>query len=685
MDRRLHQALAAFQAGDLPAARRICGEVLQRAPRNPAALHLLGVVCLKQGDIAAARDLLGHVVAAAPENAQAVADLGFAELTAGDFAGAERWLRRAMDLGRRDAATCSCLGIALASQGRHGEAIECFAAAVSAAPDDAGMHLNLGNAHKELGRPWEAARCYESALALDPAHPEALNNLGSVLQELGRLNEAVSRHTQALALRPAYAEAHNNLGNALLAQGKADDAIASFRCALALRPDYVDAHYNLGNALRVQRKFGEAASAYRRTLALDESHALAHHNLGNALLEQGEIEEAGSCFERAIALKPDEPRAHSNLGVVLQERGRFEDALRCYGRAITLDPDWAEPAYNLALAHLFCQDFEQAWPWYEARVRTESVRERMRKDEATVALVERLARWRGPVAEPAHEVAIFGEQGIGDQVLFSSLIPQLIDAGIRFVYEVDERLLGAYERAFRGYRFVPLRDPPHPALVQAARALWAGSLPGLFRARRADFSRQPARLLQALPERVAHYRNRIDALGPGLKLAFSWQSRREDRIGPRKSAPLAQFAPLLGLAGVQFVDVQYGDTAAERRAMESATGVRLAHFDELDYFHELEELLAIIEACDLLITTSNVNAHLAGALGKRTWLLYPYDRPPFHYWAHDGSYRCIWYPAVEIVSSPHLDWGLVIQNATAGLQRLLATRALRLYGSVEAR
>lgn len=92
----------------------------------------------------------------------------------------------------------------------------------------------------------------------------------------------------------------------------------------------------------------------------------------------------------------------------------------------------------------------------------------------------------------------------------------------------------------------------------------------------------------------------------------------------------------------------------------------------MGYFHELEELLAVIAACDLVITTSNVNAHLAGALGKRTWLLYPADRPPFHYWAHDGSYRCLWYPAVEIASSRELsDWTSLIQHAAAKLERSL--------------
>jgi ADP-heptose:LPS heptosyltransferase len=201
----------------------------------------------------------------------------------------------------------------------------------------------------------------------------------------------------------------------------------------------------------------------------------------------------------------------------------------------------------------------------------------------------------------------------------------------------------------------------------------AGSLPKLFRHSRADFARQPRKLFCALPGRVEHYRHRLDEHGPELKVALSWRSDRKDPLGSRKSAPLADFSELLKLPGVQFVDVQYGDTAGERRRAEEATGARLLRFEEVDHFNDLEELLAILEACDLVISTSNVTAHFAGALGKPAWLLYLAGRPPFHYWAHDGSHRCLWYPSIEIVTRPDLaDWTSLTRHVAARLQVLTA-------------
>jgi hypothetical protein len=139
---------------------------------------------------------------------------------------------------------------------------------------------------------------------------------------------------------------------------------------------------------------------------------------------------------------------------------------------------------------------------------------------------------------------------------------------------------------------------------------------------------------------------------------------------------------MLTLADAHFVDVQYGDTAAEREAVEKATGVRLMRFEDVDHYNDLEELLAILEACDLLITTSNATAHFAGALGKRTWLLYLADRPPFHYWAQGGDRRSLWYPSVEIVSATDLTgWNLLAGYAAKKLEQEVLQVPADLLGS----
>jgi Flp pilus assembly protein TadD len=508
-------------------------------------------------------------------------------------------------------------------------------------------------------------------LGRSPLDPHALAWVGIALTAQGRYAESVPYFRRALSVEPGNPGAHLNLGNALQEVGELREAIGAFRQALALEPAYPEALNSLGAALAQQGSAQEAIACYRKALELRPEYAEAHNNLAQALLAQGGESEALASFRRAASLQPANTGFHHDLGTALARLGAWDEAVVHYERAVTLDPLSAESQYSLAVLRMFRQEFEPAWRGYEARF--QCIRSSLRKSAETVGVYERLPRWRGPGEAGVREVAVWGEQGLGDQVLFSTLIPALIEARTPFAYEVDRRLLGAYERAFPGIRFMAGAEPPHAALQRASRVLMAGSLPKLFRHSRADFARQPRKLFCALPGRVEHYRHRLDEHGPELKVALSWRSDRKDPLGSRKSAPLADFSELLKLPGVQFVDVQYGDTAGERRRAEEATGARLLRFEEVDHFNDLEELLAILEACDLVISTSNVTAHFAGALGKPAWLLYLAGRPPFHYWAHDGSHRCLWYPSIEIVTRPDLaDWTSLTRHVAARLQVLTA-------------
>jgi hypothetical protein len=187
------------------------------------------------------------------------------------------------------------------------------------------------------------------------------------------------------------------------------------------------------------------------------------------------------------------------------------------------------------------------------------------------------------------------------------------------------------------------------------RQIPIGSLGALLRTDDRAFEAQPRVLLAADPARVKAMREALRA--PGRRLVgISWRSfqpRARGFLQRRKSASLAGFHSLSRRDDVELLDLQYGDTAAERESFE-AEGGRLRRVPELDLFNDIDGVLAAIEACDLVITTSNVTAHFAGALGKEAWVLYLAGVPPFHYWATDSEGRCLWYPSVRIVTAPEL-------------------------------
>jgi len=344
-----------------------------------------------------------------------------------------------------------------------------------------------------------AERLLRKVLRREPRHPGALSWLGIALASSGRQAESLECFRRAVAVDPQAPGMHLNLGNALIKAGAVDQAVASFNQALALQPDYPEALNSLGQAHAQLGRREQAVEWLRQALTLRPDYAEAHNNLGEVLLRLDRVAEAVASFRSAIALKPGDADFQCDLGIALSLQQRWEEAILQYQRALALDPAFADAHYNLGLARLYRQEFESGWRGYERRLECAESRGSARKDAASVALYERLPRWLGPADTATREVAIWAEQGIGDQLLFSTLLPELAGTGVPFVYEVDRRLLGAYERAFPAQRFVPQEEPPREVLQRASRVLLAGSLPRYFRTSVESFGRQPAKLLSALP------------------------------------------------------------------------------------------------------------------------------------------------------------------------------------------
>jgi ADP-heptose:LPS heptosyltransferase len=260
-----------------------------------------------------------------------------------------------------------------------------------------------------------------------------------------------------------------------------------------------------------------------------------------------------------------------------------------------------------------------------------------------------------------HRVAIWSEQGVGDQLVYSTLLPELESRGQDFVVEIDPRLEAAFARAHPKWKLVA--KPSADAFSKCDRQLALGSLAELLRPDLASFIRQPRALLAADRERAAAFRRELKA--PRV-IGISWKSfqpKVRGKLVRGKSAPLAAFAALSRREGIELVDLQYGDTREEREAFAQAGG-RLTRLEGLDLFNDLDGVLAAVEACDLVITTSNVTAHFAGAIGKRALLVYLRAMSPFHYWVPGPDGRALWYPSVEVISTPALDtWDRALARA----------------------
>ena len=577
---------------------------------------------------------------------------------AGRFAEAESELRALAATAAHDAEVLQMMGIVVASQGRLAEALGWFDRAKAARPGVIAFMQNRAHTLFQLGRLAEARSEVQAMEAIEPRHPAVRDLIARITHEegvahhsAGRFAEAADAYARAIDAGLALPQVKSNLASALDALGAAHyiagrhaEAANAHRRALAALPDWPQAQNNLGNALSALGQKDEALAVFRAILAKNPRDDNALSNMGVVLQEMGDLAGARRSYESALAARPDSALALNNLGFLLREEGHADEAAVFFERSLALAPGNPRAAYNLALARLTQGRFEEGWRLHEARFRTAPpavVRRELPMPPLSAADIGRVSR-----------VAIWREQGVGDQILYSTVLPGLEERGQDFVLEIDARLVAAARRAHPAWRVASPDESP-AAFAGCDRQAPMADIAAFLRPTRESFAAQPRALLAADAGRARGYRERLAAPGKRV-VGVSWKSfqpKNRAALGARKSAPLEAFAALAARPDLRLVDLQYGDTREER----SRFAGDLTRLDELDLFNDLDGLLAAIEACDVMVTTSSVTAHLAGALGKRTLLVFPAGLPPFHYWTQALGRHSPWYPSVEIVSDPSLD------------------------------
>jgi tetratricopeptide (TPR) repeat protein len=595
-------ALAHQRSGRTAEAERVCREILSLDPGHAQTLHLLGLIEHQRGR---SDEAVEHI-------------------------------RMAIMRDARDPAFHHNLGNILRALDRLAEAIDCYERALALAPSSVDTLYNLGNAYQDLSQPERAAAYFERALRLNPEAVELHHNLGNALQDLGRLDEAIGCYRKALALRPDLVESLDNLASALQSQGKLDEAQASYERALALRPNRVESLIGLGVVSRAQGRLEEAVARYQRALELSPDHPEAHNNLGVALVDLGRPQEATPHYERALALRPNRAETHSNLGIALQRQGQYAEAFACYRRALAFKPDYAEAHFNRAHALLLTGELDAGWQEYEWRF--------------AVARYDRnfdQPLWSG---EPlgGRSILIHAEQGFGDTLQFVRYVPAVAKRSGRIVLEVPEPLV-RLARTVAGVSQVVARGDPLPAFNCHCPLL---SLPRVFKTNLLTIP-NAAPYLRVPADASAGWAERIPTT-PGPRVGIVWAGTAVGAIDLRLLQPLWE------VGGVSWFSLQVGDRSGDTASLHSVKITDLS-----PWLTDFVETAAAVCRLDLVISVDTAVAHLAGALGRPTWLLLRH--PPEWRWLLERE-DSPWYPTVRLFRQRCAgDWPGVAREVAAAL------------------
>jgi tetratricopeptide (TPR) repeat protein len=629
----LQQGVEAHKAGQVQEAHRLYAAILKVQPKHPDANHNTGLLTVGFGKIELALPFFKTALEANPSNAQFWYSHIIALIKLERFIDAKVLLDQSKSKGIKGADFDQL-------EQRLNEAKK----ALSIKPNNANTYYNMGNALKDQGKLEEAIEAYNKALSIKPDHVDAYNNMGNALKDQGKLEEAIEAYNKALAITPDHAEAHSNMGNALQDQGKLEEAIEAYNKALSIKPNNANTYYNMGNALKDQGKLEEAIEAYNKALSIKPDHVDAYNNLGNALKDQGKLEEAIEAYNKALSIKPDYVDAYYNIGNAFEEKHNLEEAIEAYNKALAITPDHAEAHYNKGLAFLIAKDFYQGFLQYEWRWKTNK----------KTFLQSAKPIWNG---EKSQRVLVWGEQGIGDELMFSSIISELYATSLKILVKCDKRLIPLFKRSFPADIIYFSKDLPVPE-DEYDFHIPMGSLPMTFRKSLDSFKKSASGFLKYDISKTESIKAQLMHEYGKKIIGISWKTTSPTRSSLSRNIDLAKLVTALENSNTQLLSLQYGDISDEIEAVKRDFGIEVIQFSDVDNKNDIDGLAALMAACDTVITIDNSTAHLSGALGLTTKLMLPYTAD--WRWGLSGN-SSYWYDAVELYRQSEVnDWYSVL-------------------------
>ena len=481
------------------------------------------------------------------------------------------------------------------------------------------------------------------------------------LESLYRSNQFDSLEDKVRKLienHPRVSILYNILGIALQKKGYFNESILNFNQAINIQPNFDQAHNNLGNVLKDIGKFNEAIASYQQALKLNPNYAEAHSNLGNAFKALGKFEKAIANHQQALKLNPNYAEGHSNLGNALGELGKFEEAIASYQQALKLNPKYTLSNYNEALIRLTLGEFDIGWKKYEYRFgRTKVSLMRYKTDKL----------WDGSYLDGT--LLVWAEQGVGDHILFASMLTDLRKYAKNIILEIDKRLVNLFKWYYEKINFSNIKviNLEKKLVNNFDKHIAMGSLGQYLRKTKKSFATTPKKYLISSPTKEKELRNKFFP-NKKFKVGISWKSLNAKR--PHRNINLTQMLPILSNPHCDFINLQFGKFDDDLQQLQSKHGIKIRTIKEIDNYNNIEDLAALINCLDLVINIENTNADLASALGQKTWVMVA--KYGVVEWRYGYGKKSLWYPTTKIFRQKKAgNWNNVINSINIDLKKLI--------------
>lgn len=429
---------------------------------------------------------------------------------------------------------------------------------------------------------------------------QSLFEQGKVHIDRGEVDQAILCLTDHLNGNFWDADALFMLSGCLLSKGKDGLAAGLLKLALSIKPKFPEALLNLGGCFRNVHKNDQAEAVWNMALELE-----------TIPLERAKI--------------------YSNIAGCYINNGTPEKAIEFLNKALDIAPEFTSAKFNRGLAYLEMGDWRRGWEGYEAGFES---------GDRTRRTYKKLPVWDGSKGK---KVIVWGEQGVGDEIMFASVIPDLIKDSAKVIFDCHPRLVKLFERSFPGLEIhgtrKTLSNIDWVETTDADCSVCISSLPKFYRNAQNAFPGRP--FLKADPDAVQKWR----ALGNRkMRVGLAWAGGTSKTRSDLRSIPLLDFAPVLKTLNADFYSLQYTEDAArEVCELGEKTGIVVQHYPGAVEARDYDETANFVASMDLVITVCTAIVHLSGGLGIPTWVLAP-SKPAWRY-AKAGM---PWYSSVTL-------------------------------------
>lgn len=387
-----------------------------------------------------------------------------------------------------------------------------------------------------------------------------------------------------------------------------DEAAKRAAKALDDNPDNALQLFVLAEVYSRAERFGMAANIYQRVTQLAPNRPEPWNNFGMCYAGLGDNTKAREAFFKAYNLNKQSPLFTANLGMTYFADRDFKRAIEWCEKSLSLDPNGKAAKNTLGMCYLSTGKWDKGWGLYAASVGGKFRKQIQYQEEPM---------WAG---EPGQTVVFYGEQGIGDEVLYSSCVPDALKVCKEVIVECDKRLEGLFRRSFPGARVYGTRREDAVEWLKGAKidaSLPVGQMPQFFRQSPKDCPGTP--YLVADPERRLQWRALFDSLGPKPKIGIAWSGGSKHNKPKERAIGLDAMRKLIESVDAEWISLQYKDPTAEIKA----SGLPIRHYRRAVETDDYDDTAAMVAELDLVIGVHTSAHHLAGALGVPGIVLVP--------------------------------------------------------------